>query len=91
MDAYYVTLTFHVSHREDGSVVATCNELPIILAAGSLARLQCKAKSVEESVSKFLSTMTAEEQRAFWKSRGLDQEAVEDAADQLSIPVLVSA
>lgn len=91
MDSYYVTLTFKVTHREDGSVVATGNELPIIFAARTVAHLKRKTRDVEESVRRFLSTMSPGEQADFWKSRSVDQEPVGDVAEQLSIPVLVNA
>lgn len=91
MDSYYVTLTFNVKRREDGSVVATGNELPIIFTAATMARLRSKSRRLEESVARFLATMTPDEQREFWKSRQVIREPVADAAEQLSIPVLVNA
>jgi hypothetical protein len=91
MDPSLVTLTLKVLQRDDGSFIATGNELPILLVAADLAGLKDKLRSLGESVDRFLAGVSETERAAYWEERGIEPERVADMASGFSMPVLVGA
>lgn len=92
MQAYIVPLTLRIRQREDGSFIATGNELPILITAKDLGGLKEKILEVQASVESFLASMPEAEGLAYLKERGARPESVGEAeGEDYSMPVLVGA
>jgi len=91
MESYLIQLNLKVSRRADGSYIATCDQLPILITARDLPSFRRKLGEIEASVDRFLLTMPEAEQKAYLKERGVNVERMGTEAEEITLPVLVGA
>lgn len=91
MKNYIIHLTLHIRQRDDGTFIATCKDLPVMVTARDLQGLKRKLSGIERSVDKFLVGMSEADQLAYLKEHGVEPEPVGNMAEGFSMPVLVGA
>jgi hypothetical protein len=91
MSTYVFPLTLTIRQREDGSFIATGSQVPVLLVAKDRSRLAEKLKSVQEALDALLDGMSQADRAAFLEERGIRLVPVGQAAEEYSMPVLVSA